>query len=339
MEKNTTNRYCYASMSILLCLLQLISCNSFEKKSLATASDNCVLLVDSISNSYKIKEIGNVQNLEILNGLKGFQFGMNSKLLHECITLERIDNQFSVGFYQNSFSFQDISWHTVLLAFEYDKLIGVVINGKVGIKTCEFLSTANEGSPYVLQRNFIKLLGLPNYKPLTIVDKKLSNTSLFMTYNFKDKKPTRESLSSLLSDLSHTQQESSINPIQVYISDLTRDFTNREKPQACKLQLEYYETLKMTSSWESSIFLKIDYARNRMIETSVAEMRKYNGETVVAFSDYNFNDTWDINISMFANRGSFNSFNRVNEQNILKKAVEKAKNENFANTKKLIDGF
>ena len=336
--KKTTNRYFTTPIFICLCL-QLISCNSFEKKSLTKASDNCVFLVDSISNSSKIKVIGNVQNLEILNGIKGFQFGMSSKLLNECIILSKLDNQFRCGVYQNSFNFQGINWPVVLLVYENDKLIGVELSGKVVINNGVIFSSANDGSPFILQRNFNKLLGFPNYKPLTIVEKDLRNTSLYMTYDFKDKKPIRESLSSLLAKLSHTELETSSNPIQISISDIANNYENHNKPQAYKLHLDYYESLKISSSWESSTFLKIDYTRNRIIDTPVSAVRKYNGNTVVAYSSYNYNDTWDINISMFENRSLYNSFKRIREQDILQKAKEKAQNENIENSKKIIDGF
>lgn len=345
--KKSTNKYVVAQVIIILCL-QLTSCNYFEKKSNAKPIDNCILLVDSMSNSAKIKEIPNVQNLEILNGIKGFQFGMSSKLLRECITLEKLDNQFSLGIYQNPFSFQGIEWPTVLLTFKNDKLIGIELNGKVKNKTGQvfdkvpvlYYGTADDGSPYILHKNFTTLLGNPNYKALTIVEKDLNKKLLYMTYNYTDKKPIRENLSTLLKNMSQTLKESPNKLIiDLSLNELTKNLENRDKPQAVKVQLEYYNSLKLSSSWESSHFLRIDYARQRFVDTPAPQTRKYNGNTVAAYSNCDYEDTWDINISMFVDRSLFDSIIRIREQNILQKTKGKTQKENIENTKRIIDGF
>lgn len=314
---------------LVLLSINLLGCND-SKTSNDKRDIQCSLQVDSISNNSKIKDLGKPSNLEILNGIKGFQFGMNISALHQCVSVTQENGGFIEARYQKGFAFQGIIWPTVELYFIDNELVGIELTGKVHLTDNNFKAKDNGGNPYFVQKNFSNLLGLPNSKPLSIEKKEVIKTVLQMTEDWRNEKPKRENLQELIIEMNNINN-SGWKTTYLRNTNVSNTFVN--------VPLEYYSFITLSCAWKSQRYLTIEYTRDRSLDLS-SNVIKNVGNTVKNINtDYYFEDIWTITISSFVNIETSGIIAKYKNDIMLLEELKKKHKDSEDNKKELIKGF
>ena len=314
-----------------ICTLSLYSCDISKKKLISKDQQklfeknnliNCQEIKKNSSND-KIKELGILSNLKVINGFKWLNFDNPLQYYNSCLSnLESFQDFITCNIYD--FDFLDKVWKAHLIAYkgEIIKITLYVIHNPIAFSNS-------------VRNDFIKLLGTPNVSELKILDKEqVKKTAYVITiYNTTN---VIESINDIQLKLKNYHQHNSseftiedYREAPIITSDNDPKFSNPFKHlKTIKVNFNYYSDISFEDVWENELILKCTYQRSsQLIVRSMYDIRRFK-RTELPFSGYLFKNSWNTKIELYRNKESENLVKRLLEikaQSKQKEAQEKQK--------------
>jgi hypothetical protein len=281
------------SHSILLLIITIISCNESKTDNSHNFLSNCGDKIDS-TKSLKLK-IGAIDNLDILNGIKCFEFNNSIDGYKKLGTYTKHKDYEEILFDDDyCFNYRNICWRNTKLIF---------FNGRLSV--IELYSDLSVKEVYNLNNDFTALLGNPQHNleskknnPKDTIYLSEINTNDFNLFSENESIGIKNKSEILLG--SEIKNNNSIDDIRLNVIKGTEYLSMIKK--RLKIfethQLIYNYNYRWKSIWKSNSIFEVIYDRNNPFKKT-SSSGENNTPLNIGSNDVVYSPNYSVSISFY----------------------------------------